>query len=215
MRRGVGGRLPLTSPNLLGLTPGKCRSGRVLVVENESALARHVGRLIARSGRQPLLVPTLCDAQRALDDETSSWVALIVGESLPDGSGLRLLSWARARRCNVPALVLTGRLDREVANTAFDLGASCLVKPARRAHLERFLSRSESDRGEPRSLEHFSAGGPNSSLGLREPMSLARATWEYVREVVSTSPTRSLAAKRLGIEPRSLRRMLSKERPPW
>jgi two-component system response regulator RegA len=46
------------------------------------------------------------------------------------------------------------------------------------------------------------------------PFTLSRASWEYLQQVLEGARSRAEAARRLGIQPRSLRRMLSKNAPP-
>jgi two-component system response regulator DevR len=58
---------------------------------------------------------------------------------LPDGSGLDFLRLVRAANPRVPALVLTGVIDHDVANAAFDLRAQYLVKPATPVQIRDFL----------------------------------------------------------------------------
>ena len=45
----------------------------------------------------------------------------------------------RATAKHQPALIVTGFLDHDVANTAFELGAKYLVKPVATVHIESFF----------------------------------------------------------------------------
>jgi DNA-binding NarL/FixJ family response regulator len=58
---------------------------------------------------------------------------------LPDGSGLEILRQARDKAVHLPALIITGILDHDVANAAFELGAKYLVKPVEDTYVESFL----------------------------------------------------------------------------
>jgi ActR/RegA family two-component response regulator len=130
----------------------------------------------------------------------NAWQALILDVLLPDGSGLHLLSAVREKDATVPALVLTALLDHDVANAAVKLGAQYLVKPVEMTAVEAFVQQAQ-------------ARQTDALLTVRQPVSLHRATWVYIHEVVAHSASRSAAAKTLGIAPRSLRRMLSKDPP--
>jgi DNA-binding NarL/FixJ family response regulator len=61
--------------------------------------------------------------------EKYSYDALFIDVSLPDGSGLDVLAFAREAGCSSPALVLTGSQERATINRAFDLKASYVIKP--------------------------------------------------------------------------------------
>jgi DNA-binding NarL/FixJ family response regulator len=108
---------------------------RVLVVEDEAACGRCLLRTIKGFGGAATLVDTVHDAheQRA---SGASWSALIVDVLLPDGSGLDILREARARGIGVPALVISGLHDNDVAYAAFELGTPYLVKPVDGVYVE-------------------------------------------------------------------------------
>lgn len=67
------------------------------------------------------------------------WSALFVDVTLPDGSGLDLLGFARAQGCTAPALVLTASHDPATINRAFDYDARFLVKPGEWTHIDAFV----------------------------------------------------------------------------
>ena len=67
------------------------------------------------------------------------WSALFIDVTLPDGNGLDLLGFARARGCTAPALVLTASYDPQTINRAFDYDARFLVKPGEWAHVDAFV----------------------------------------------------------------------------
>src|SRR5207248_11713280 len=80
--------------------------GAFLRVEDDPAIARAIGRLLAKS-RPTHHVSRVAEAKAALEDATS-WTGLVVDIGLPDGSGLDVLSAAREKWPTLPALVLTG-----------------------------------------------------------------------------------------------------------
>jgi len=69
------------------------------------------------------------------------WTALFIDVSLPDGSGLDLLAYARMTGCASPALVLTARHDPVTINRAFDLAANIVIKPGEWHQIDTFVRR--------------------------------------------------------------------------
>lgn len=67
--------------------------------------------------------------------------AWLLDVALPDGSGIDLLSWARAEGYLTPALVMTGQAERNTPNVVQVLGAEFIYKPYSKANLEAFLQR--------------------------------------------------------------------------
>jgi DNA-binding response OmpR family regulator len=111
---------------------------RILVVEDDPGFGRCIARIVDRCAGDATVVHTVRSAIEELGDVVA-WTALIADVSLPDGSGLDILKRWRTLQGAVPALILTGLLDRDVANAAFDLRAQYLVKPATTSQLEQFL----------------------------------------------------------------------------
>ncbi len=64
---------------------------------------------------------------------------MIIDVSLPDGSGLDVLDFARAAGCSSPALVLTISHDPATINRAFNAGARFLVKSGEWRPIESFV----------------------------------------------------------------------------
>lgn len=69
--------------------------------------------------------------------------AWLLDVSVPDGSGLDVLEWARSRGDATPTLVMTALDDRAVVNRAQELGAEFVFKPYSPASLDAFLLRVE------------------------------------------------------------------------
>jgi two-component system response regulator DevR len=110
---------------------------RFLVVEDDAAVARAVGRLLQSYG-EIHVAPTLADAMRAL--ETSIvWTGMFVDLGLPDGSGFDVVERSKELKLDIPALVLTGREDAASVNRAFDLGAQYVCKPVAADRLTCFV----------------------------------------------------------------------------
>ena len=108
---------------------------RVLVVEDEAVYGRCLLRTIQRSGGAGTLVGAIREA-RVRFASGAFWNALIVDVFLPDGSGLEFLKEARATGIHVPTLIITGLRDNALAQAAFALGATYLVKPVEDVYVE-------------------------------------------------------------------------------
>jgi DNA-binding response OmpR family regulator len=113
---------------------------RILVVDDDAILGRSLAGIIQQYGGDVTVVGSARLAMEQIAN-VAAWTALILDVSLPDGSGLDVLRRARAADPSVPALILTGFLDRDVPNAAFDLRAEYLVKPASATQLNAFLRR--------------------------------------------------------------------------
>jgi DNA-binding NarL/FixJ family response regulator len=80
----------------------------------------------------------------------NAYAAWLLDITVPDGSGLDVLAWARAEGHRTPALVMTGHADHAEINRAQRLGAEFLYKPYSRANLEAFLERVSAERAPSR-----------------------------------------------------------------
>jgi DNA-binding response OmpR family regulator len=125
---------------------------RILVVEDDPGLGRCIGHVVNRCAGDATVVHTVRSAIEELGDVVA-WTALILDVSLPDGSGLDILKRVRTSQGAMPALILTGLLDRDVANAAFELRAQYLVKPATTSQLEQFLRLNQSSADDSSCLE--------------------------------------------------------------
>jgi two-component system, response regulator RegA len=114
-----------------------------------------------------------------------------------DHEGLALLREIRSISPSTTCVILTAYGSMEAAARAVRLGAvACLAKPTSAREI----------------LDHGMAGAIEGPLPPLRHMSLQRATWEYLQRVFEGAPSVSEAARRLGVDRSSLRRMLS--RPP-
>ncbi len=98
------------------------------------------------------IVDTVAQGKAALASERFD--AWFLDVRVPDGSGLDLLEWARARGDTTPALVMTGSTDRTPANAAQELGAEFVYKPFSIANLRAFLARCNVARAEGPATKH-------------------------------------------------------------
>jgi len=101
---------------------------RILVVEDESALAASLAKGLRQAAHAVDLAPTLAEARSRMAMEHYDGVVLDLG--LPDGSGLTLAREIRSRGNRVPILVLTARDSVSDRVAGLDAGADdYVVKP--------------------------------------------------------------------------------------
>jgi len=99
---------------------------RVLVVDDEPAILRLLGAVLARGGYEGVSAPTAAAAMAAL--RHGGLAAAILDLGLPDRDGLELIPMLRG--ANVPVIVLSAREDVGEKVAALDLGASdYITKP--------------------------------------------------------------------------------------
>jgi DNA-binding NarL/FixJ family response regulator len=110
---------------------------RILIVEDDFLVSRSIATT-ARTFGDTVVVPSAATARCALAG-TGEWAAFLLDVGLPDGSGMDVLQFARRSHPTTPALCLTGLIEPELANKAFDLGATCIWKPYEPQRLKRFL----------------------------------------------------------------------------
>lgn len=80
---------------------------RLLVVEDNTQLARLLAKGLRKAGYETDLLATAAEARTVL--MTTSYAALILDLGLPDGDGLSILRELRHRKDPMPVLVLTAR----------------------------------------------------------------------------------------------------------
>jgi two-component system copper resistance phosphate regulon response regulator CusR len=101
---------------------------RILVVEDESALAHSLAKGLRQAAHAVDLAQTLAEARTKLAIETYDCAVLDLG--LPDGSGLTLAREIRGRGDRMPILVLTARDGVADRVAGLDAGADdYVVKP--------------------------------------------------------------------------------------
>jgi DNA-binding NarL/FixJ family response regulator len=112
--------------------------GRFLVVEDNTAYARSLARLLGQWGKVRV-TGTVRDAKAALG--TEKWAAIFIDLELPDGPGLDVLALARQACPETPVLVLTGCCEPVAINrvSEFGVGVGYAVKPVSAAFLDHFV----------------------------------------------------------------------------
>lgn len=103
-------------------------NGRILIVDDEPALAAAVARVLTRAGYETLCCGSGNQALQLLETET---VDMIVSDiSMPDLTGNQLLQKVRERDLDLPVLLVTGTPQLDSAMQAVEYGAlKYLTKP--------------------------------------------------------------------------------------
>lgn len=120
----------------------KAPSERLLLVDDDDLVRVAYRRLLA-TRHEVHEAATVARAKRLI--ETHDFDRAVLDYRLPDGDGLELLAWMRARGIACAVLVVTGEADTTLTARAFLLGAQLVFKPAPLEVLLTF-SRAESAR---------------------------------------------------------------------
>lgn len=111
----------------------------VLVVDDEPALRRLIALAVAQAGARSVLASDVPEALALLEREQ---VHLILTDlAMPGPGGLDLLAELSARRCTIPAVVVTGSTDASTLRACRLLGAQVVGKPFGVEELARLVSR--------------------------------------------------------------------------
>jgi EAL domain-containing protein (putative c-di-GMP-specific phosphodiesterase class I) len=118
--------VPGADPSIPPPVPGA--TGQILLVEDETVLARAYARTLKLHGLEPVWV---ADAASALTELRSNRYDVVISDiMLPDHSGLDILRHVRNCDPDLPLVLVTGMPDLETAIDAVALGAfRYLVKP--------------------------------------------------------------------------------------
>jgi DNA-binding NarL/FixJ family response regulator len=164
---------------------------RFLIVEDDEILGRALVKVVERDA-EPVLVTSVRAAKRQL--KRGDLDALILDVGLPDGDGLALLAWARDAGLHVPALVITGCWEPQLANRADLLNAQFAFKPEILPNVKAFIRRvtetGSAGAGAERAVVMGVAIGQRAGMTPRE--------LDLVRLVMQRVPRAELAT-RLGI----------------
>lgn len=116
---------------------------RLLLIDDEPALADFVANVARDCGFDPKLTSTDAQFREALLDRQPDMVALDLG--MPGMDGVELLRFLAEHECRAPVLIISG-FDRRVLESAFRLGEALglvmvgpLEKPVRAQELEDLL----------------------------------------------------------------------------
>jgi DNA-binding NarL/FixJ family response regulator len=111
---------------------------RILIVEDDMGMGRALALTLKRVGGEATVVGTIGEARKLLA-QLAAWDGLILDLCLPDGPGLDVLAWVRAKGLDFPVLIHTGHSEHDAINGAFDLHAWYLDKPSTAPQIERFV----------------------------------------------------------------------------
>lgn len=146
IRRGTGGKVASGSARPAKSTHmGNTAEPAILVVEDDAVFARGVARIASSYG--PVRLASTLGTATAVIRQSRSWRALVLDVGLPDGSGLDVLVSARKTGITAAAALLTGHIETNVLNAAFDLGAAVLAKPVEASRLRWFLASQMGEHG--------------------------------------------------------------------
>jgi DNA-binding NarL/FixJ family response regulator len=107
-----------------------------LVIDDEALVTRSISHVLGRFG-SIVTASSVAEACERLQARPV-WSGFIIDLWLPDGSGLEVLARVRERQPLAPAILLSGSLEPEAVNGAFEMDARCLCKPCPPEHLRRF-----------------------------------------------------------------------------
>lgn len=117
---------------------------RLLLIDDEPALAEFVADVARDCGFDPVLTSTDAQFRSAMLAERPDMIALDLG--MPGMDGVELLRFLAEQQCRSPVLIISG-FDRRVLESAFRLGealglkmAGPLEKPVRAEALEALLT---------------------------------------------------------------------------
>lgn len=201
-----------------------------LVVEDDALVATSIARLIRNTARRPVIIAS--DAAQAVARlaERDDWCGLVLDVMLGSpsaGTGFDVLRFARERLPTVHALMLTGRLEHDVVNTAARLRASYVCKPAGLAELRPFieaalsaevlpdskiaaaveetLHRCDLHATRPAELLRYAVAGL-SAAEIREKMAISQSSYErHVRVLRERTGERDLPSLVMAIARRAVR----------
>jgi two-component system response regulator PilR (NtrC family) len=138
---------PIDRDHAHGRTEDRLLSARVLVTDDEASLREMLGVLLRRAGYQVDLAPDVAAALEKIG-AADPYDAVITDLALPDGTGMDVLSAARARDISTQVMVITAFGSTDLAVQAMRLGAYDFVqKPFRNHELLALLEKALEKRG--------------------------------------------------------------------
>ncbi len=160
----------------------------LLLVEDDELTRRSAARILLHAGHQIDEAATIGHARELVG--MHAYERAILDVQLPDGDGLDLLDWIRARGSS-NVLVVTGQDDRALAARAFLLGAVLVFKPAPSEVIRHFA------RPKPPSLEQVettcTVGVLNVARRFAAEHHLTARQTELLVQIVRGTPRRALA----------------------
>lgn len=173
----------------------------ILIVEDDRTYGPRLAQSFQRRGYAALVVEEGVLALEAL--RSGAYDAAVIDLRLEETSGLALVENIRACYPNLPVVMVTGYGSITTAKEALRLGAvDYLTKPVDVGQIEQALGLAPSE-----------VDADKADLSGEVP-SLQRVEWEHLQRVLGDCGGNvSEAARRLGIERRTLQRKLAKYPP--
>ncbi len=113
----------------------------ILLIEDDESMRTLVGRMLSRLKIKVIAAEDGQSGLQALDAATHPIDLIICDWNMPGMSGMEVFEQARARRPDLPFLLLTGRADLESVVSAKKAGiAGYIVKPVSLPELKTKLS---------------------------------------------------------------------------
>lgn len=170
----------------------------LLIVEDDAAFARTLGRSFERRGYSVMLAASLDEVVKVLASSPSPSYAVVDLKLSGEASGLACVQTLNAHDPEMLIVVLTGFASIATAVEAIKLGAShYLAKPSNTDDIEAAFSRAE--------------GSIEVELTNRST-SIKTLEWERIHEMLAeTGFNISETARRLGMHRRTLARKLGKQ----
>lgn len=119
---------------------GTQKSGVLLIVEDDSGVARALERL-AGALVKTVIAGTIADAEALSAEAGSALRGAVIDIELPDGSGLDFAETLRNRHPALPILILTGQISPDLINRAHMLVADYVCKPNFTGNVRQFILR--------------------------------------------------------------------------
>lgn len=102
---------------------------KILIVEDDRAFGAMLEKWFERNGFSTTLCTGIVSAQETLS-KSRSYKLVLSDLRLPDGDGIKLLSWLNEMKMSVPVIIMTGYGEVQTAVAAIKLGAfDFLEKP--------------------------------------------------------------------------------------
>jgi two-component system, NtrC family, response regulator PilR len=124
------------------VSAGGPHAARVLVVDDEPGLREMIAILLKRDGFDVTKAPGFLRAKEAIESSPEPYALVLTDLVMPDGSGLDLLTAAKARNASTEVIVMTAHSTVEAALDAMRRGAYDFVaKPFQNAELRLLVGR--------------------------------------------------------------------------
>jgi len=173
--------------------------GRLLLVDDDEAFNRILGRALRSRGFDVVAAESVAEARELIEKhEGQAFDFALIDLNLKGVSGLPLVPAVMASSPYARVVVLTGYASIVTAIEAIKLGAvHYLAKPADVDDIVRSLTND---------------GSPDEDLPPDQPMSVSQVAWEHIQRVLAENDGNiSATARALGMHRRTLQRKLAKK----